>query len=277
MRGHGRTPACGAAAVALGLVAACAPHPTTVAPVTGGARIERCLSQLSLRERRATMVEGAATLWPRAFAPCDSCPPRRLPALQAGVVLAWPDAFRLRVGTAFGTALDLGLVGDSITAYVPAQRWGMALDAVSDSLGLEQPGRLAARLFSAGWRPPQPAWLGGTLEDGLLVLRWSEAADSVALAVDEVGTPVWARQWRDARRGLVVRYERWETVDGVAWPVLFQVRAPGGAFDLTCRLDRVTFPVHPDRSRLVVPIPGGAERLGLGRLRGLLARLGAPR
>jgi hypothetical protein len=39
----------------------------------------------------------------------------------------------------------------------------------------------------------------------------------------------------------------------------------------------VTFPARPDRSRLVVRIPGDAERLGLGQLRGLLERLGAPR
>ena len=269
-----RTPARLVATVALALVAGCAPRPTTVAPVTGGARVERYLSQLSGREQNAAMVEGGATIWSRAFAPCDTCPPRRLPALQAGFVLAWPDAFRLRVGSMFGTALDLGLAGDSITAYAPAQRWGVALDAVSDSLGLEQPGRPATRLVSAGWRPPQPVWAGGTWEGGLLVLRWSEAADSVALAVDEAGKPVWARLWRDARRGVAVGYERWEAVDGVPWPALLKVRTLGGTLDLTCRLERVTFRARPDRSRLAVRIPADAERLGLDRLRGLLGRVG---
>ena len=277
MMGRWRVFARVVAAVALGSVAACAPRPTTIAPVAGGARVERYLSQVSRREQRAAMVEGVATIWPRVFALCDTCPPRRLPALEAGFVLAWPDAFRLRVGSMFGTALDLGLAGDSIMAYAPAQRWGVALDGVSDSLGLEQPGRLATRLLSAGWRPPQPAWAGGTWEGGLLVLRWSEAADSVALAVDEAGTPVWARLWRDARRGVVVQYERWEAVDDVAWPALLRVRTLEGTFDLTCRLDRVAFPARPDRSRLAVRIPADAERLGLGRLRGLLERLGAPR
>ena len=258
----------------LALVAGCAPRPTTLATVTGGARIERYLSQLSRREQGAAMVEGGATIWSRAFAVCDTCPPRRLPALQAGFALAWPDAFRLRVGSLFGTALDLGLAGDSITAYAPAQRWGLALDAVSDSLGLEHPGWLAARLVSAGWRPPQQAWASGTWEGGLLVLRWSEAADSVALAVDEAGKPVWARLWRDARRGVVVGYERWEAVDGLLWPALLKVHTLGGTFDLTCRLDRVTFRTRPDRSRLAVRIPRDAERLGLDRLRGLLEREG---
>jgi hypothetical protein len=263
--------------VALALVAGCAPRPTTIAPVTGGGRVALYLSELSRREQRAAMVEGVATIWAVAFVLCDTCPPRRLPALQAGFVMAWPDAFRLRVSSMFGTALDLGLAGDSITAYAPAQRWGVGLDAVRDSLGLERPGRLATRLLSAGWRPPWPVWESGTWEGGLLVLRWSEAADSLALAVDEAGKPVWARLWRGARRGVVVGYERWEAVDGLLWPALVKVRTLGGTFDLTCRLDHVTFRVRPDRSRLAVLIPADAERLGVDRLRGLLELLGAPR
>ena len=277
MKGCRRTLAGVAATGALGLVAGCVPRPVAIAPVTGGARVERYLSQLSRREQRAAMVEGAATIWPRGFALCDTCPPRRLPAVQAVIVLAWPDGFRLRVGSAFGTALDLGLAGDSITAYVPAQRWGVALDAARDSLGLDQPGRLAARVVSAGWRPPVTAWPAGVLEGGLLVLRWNEAADSVAVAVDETGTPLWARLWRGPRRGVAVNYERWESADGVAWPALLEVRDLGEAFDLSCRLERLSFSARPDRSRLAVLIPGDAERLGLGRLRGLLERLGAPR
>ena len=222
------------------------------------------------------MVEGAATIWTRSVALCDSCPPRRLPALEAGFVLAWPDTFRLRIGSMFGTALDLGLAGDSVTAYAPAQRWGVALDAGKDSLGLEGPGRLAVRLVSGVWRPPQPAWAGGTWEDGLLVLRWRDAADSVALAIDGSGTLVRARLWRDAQRGVAVDYERWEVADGTVWPALLRVRTPGGALDLSCRLERLTFPARPDRSRTTVHVPADAEWIGLDRLRGLLERLGPP-
>jgi hypothetical protein len=272
-----RWPALAGVAVVLALAAACAPPPVTIAPVTGGARAERYLSQLTRREQGAAMVEGAVTIWVRGFALCDTCPPRRLAGLQAGFVLAWPDAFRLRVASMFGTALDLALAADSIMAYAPMQGWGVALDAAKDSLGLQQPGWLAVRLVSAGWRPPGPAWAEGTWEDGVLVARWSEAGDSVALAVDEAGKPVWARQWRDARRGVVVDYQRWEAVDGVAWPALFRVRTLGGAFELTCRVDHVTFPARPDRSRLAVRIPGDAERLGLDRLRELLGHVGSPR
>ncbi len=265
------------AAMMLALVAGCAPRPTGVAPVTGGAREELYLSQLSRREQRAAMVEGAATVWARAGAACDSCPPLRLPAVQAGFVVAWPEAFRLRVGSLFGAALDVALDGDSITAYVPSQRLGLALDAGSDSLGVERPGRFATRLVSAGWRPPRPAWADGTWEGRWLVLRWAEAADSIALAVDAAGVPAWARQWRDAGRGVVIEYQRWESVDGVDWPALVEVHAPAGPLDLTLRLDRVTFPAVPDRSRFGVRIPGDAERVGPERLRGMLERAGGRR
>ena len=264
-------------AVALAFVAACAPRAPRVPPLAGGACAERYLSQLLLREQRAVMVEGSATIWARVAAGCDSCPLRRLPAVQADVFLAWPDAFRLRVSSVFGTALDLGLAGDSTTAYAPAQRWGVALDAVRDSLGLDGPGSLAVRLVSAGWRPPGRAWTAGTWEDGSLVLCWREAADSVALAVDPTGTPAWARLWRDERHGVLVEYVRWETVEGVAWPVVLRVREPGGAFELDCRLARVRFPARPDRSRLAVRLPADADRLGLDRLRGLLERVGGLR
>jgi hypothetical protein len=272
-----RTWALAQATVALALVAACAPRPTTIAPVTGGARAERYLAQLSRREQGASMVEGVATIWMRAFAPCDTCPPRVLPAVQAGWVVSWPDAFRLRISSMFGTALDLGLAGDSVVAYAPAQRWGVALDATTDSLGLERPGRLVTSLVSAGWRPPPSAWAGASWDGGLLVLRWSEAADSAALAIDESGKPVRARLWRDARTGVVIDYERWEAVDGVAWPVLLKVRTLGGSFELTCRLDRVRFLAPADRSRLAVFIPGDAARLELDQLRGWLGRARAPR
>jgi hypothetical protein len=268
-----RLPALVATTALLASLAACAPRPTGIAPVTAGDRGARYLARLLQRERRAVMLEGVATIWPRAFAPCDTCPPRRLPALQAGFALAAPDAFRLRVRSAFGTALDLGLSGDSLTAYAPPQRWGVAFDAARDSLGLSHPGSLAARLVSAGWRPPESAWTSGTWSGDLLVLRWSEAADSVAVAVDEAGAPAWARLWRGERSGVLVQYRRWEAVDGVAWPVLLQVQDLAGAFDLTYRLDRAG-PAGPlDRSRLAVRIPEGAERLGLDQLRDLLERM----
>jgi hypothetical protein len=223
------------------------------------------------------MVEAVATVWTRLPARCDGCPTRSLPALQAGLALAWPDTFRVRIRSAFGTALDLGLAGDSIVAYAPAQGCGVMLDAVRDSLGPGPAGSLVVRALSAGWQPPDSAWTRVTRVGDLLVLRWSEGADSVALAVDAADAPAWARLWRAGGQGVQVDYDRWGMHGGVAWPLTLRLRDLEGAFELVLRVDRVGFASRPDRSRLAVRLPDGAERLRLDQLRGLFERLGYAR
>jgi hypothetical protein len=263
-------------AVAGSLLAGCAPRPMVLAPVGGGGRRSLYLSARLLREQRAAMVETQLTVWPRAIVPCDTCPARRLPAFQADVALARPDEVRLRVVSLFGIALDLGVAGDSITAYVPARHWLFSLDAVRDSLGLDDPGRIAVWALAATWSPPDSAWTG-TEEDGSLrLLRWCEAnGDSVALAVDPRGTPARVRFVRADGRGVEVRYGRWESLDGVLWPVGLEVRDAAGAYDLAARLDRVRVGARRDSVRLAVHVPVGAEALGPGALRNLIEGLGS--
>jgi hypothetical protein len=149
----------------------------------------------------------------------------------------------------------------------------VALDAASDSLGWTDPGSLAVRLVTGIWRPPDSAWAGGTWEGGLLLLRWSEGADSVTVALDRDGRPVRVLLSRNAGRGIRAGYERWETVDGVLWPIVLSVRDLEGGFEITSRISRVRFIDKPDRLRLSVRIPASAQRLGLGRLRRLLEKL----
>lgn len=269
----GRWPAVVRAAALLLLLASCVPRPSGIAPLAGSPRRARYLAQLNQRQQRAVMVEEAATIWPRGGTGCDSCPMRRLPGVQAQLAFSWPALFRLRVDSIFGTALDLGLAGDSLRAYAPAQRAGVALDARRDSLGVSDAGSLAVRLLTAGWRPPDTAWTRAAWEGRLLVLRWSESGDSVVVALDDRGRPAWARLGRDAGRGIRVAYERWETVDGVAWPVTLRVRSLGGEFEVTSRIARVRFGASADSHRLAVHIPDDAERLGPDRLRRLLERV----
>jgi hypothetical protein len=228
---------------------------------------------LNQRERRAVMVEEVATIWSRVRALCDTCARPRLPAVQAGLFLSWPHDFRLRVESVFGTSLDLGLAGDSLTAYLPAQRAGVALDAVRDSLDWIDPGSRVVQLMTGVWRPPDSAWLRGTWEGALIVLRWSEGADSVALALDGDGRPVRVLLASPAGHGIRVGYERWEIVDGVLWPMVVSVRDLGSAFELTSRVSRARFSDQPDRLRLTVRIPEDAQRLGAARLRRLLEKL----
>jgi hypothetical protein len=262
-----------AALAALALLAGCAPRPSVLAPVTAGARADLYVAQLTRREERAARVEGEVMLRSMKDRSGDSTA-SRWPTVQAAYFVGWPEAFRLRVGSLFGTALDLALAGDSVTAYVPAGRWGVALDATRDSLGLERPGRALARLWCAGWRPPRAAWADGTWDGDGLAVGWRDGEDSVTIVVDRDGLPTRASETRGGGRGVDVRYERWETVEGVAWPVALRVVTRDGALDLACRVDRVTFPRGGDGSRLAVRIPGGAERIGVADLRDLLERAG---
>jgi hypothetical protein len=261
--------------LALAVLAGCAPRPTGISPVTDGVRMARYLSQRLQRERRAVMVEGSAAVWIRVRSACDTCPWRRLPGVSGDLALSWPDVVRVRVSSIFGTALDVGVCGDSIIAYAPARGAGVTLDLARDSLGAVGSGSLLVRLASAGWRPPDGAWAQGTWRERLLVLRWGAAGDSVRMAVDEAGRPVWARLWREGGGGVQAEYERWETVEGVSWPVVVRVEELGGAFEFVWRLEQLRFGDRRDHGRLAVRVPEDAERVGVDRLRGFLERLEA--
>lgn len=262
----------GAAVLAL---ASCAARPIGVAPLDAGGREALYRSRLAGREERARMAVAEATLWPRGFAPCDSCPPARLPAVQADLLVLAPEGFRLRVRSAFGTAVDLGLRGDSLKVHAPALGLAAALDAAHDGEGLPATGELAVRLVSAAWRPPASApavWRGGGLE-----WLWREARDSLAVTVDEDGLPAEARWWRSGEGGARVRYDRWETTDGVAWPMAWSLEAGGGGARLDCRVERVAFAGRPDPARLEVRIPADARFVGVDELRRLLGAVGLSR
>jgi hypothetical protein len=256
-------------------LASCAPRPARLALLDAGGRETLYRTRLVGREERACMAVGEATLWARGPGACDTCAPSRLPAVQAELAVLAPESFRLRVRSAFGTAVDLGLRGDSLTVYAPGLGLGAALDAVRDSLGPAGVGGLAARLVAAAWRPPGGAT--AVWRDGGLDLRWRDGEDSVAVTVDEGGLPVGVRLWRDAGAGARVRYDRWEVVDGVAWPMSWSLDAVAGGPGVTCRVDRVAFAPRPDPERLAVRIPGAAERIGAGEVRRLLGTLGLSR
>jgi hypothetical protein len=269
MKRRARAIVAGAALLAL---VSCAPRPAAVARLDAGGRAALYRGRLAGREERARMAVAEATLWPRGRAACDTCAPVRLPAVQADLAVLAPESFRLRVRSAFGTAVDLGLSGDSLTAYAPALGMVAELDAVRDSFGPPAPGRLATRLVAAAWRPPASA--AERWRDGALELLWREGDDSLAVAVDGGGLPAEARLWRGAGAAVRVRYARWETTDGVAWPVAWSVVGGVGGPSLDCRVERVSFAPRPDRARLAVRVPRDAERIGADGLRRVLGALG---
>jgi hypothetical protein len=249
-------------------IAGCAPHLVRVAELAPALRAERYRTALAEREARGAAVDAELLLW--AELPSAS----RLPGAEARLLLAAPDAFRLRVGSLFGTALDLGARGDSLSAYIPSRRQGVVLDARRDSLGILHPGGLAYRALSAAWRPPESAWATASWRDTLLRVWWLEQEDTLAIAVGSDGLPAWATLSRPGGGGVQVRYRAWDRSHGPSWPARFDFEDRGGGFRLTCKVARVRFPSRPDSLRLAVQIPAGAQRLTLASLRRALERLG---
>lgn len=259
--------ACGALAV---LVAAtgCAPRLVRLPELTAALNAERYRVALAQREARGAAVDAELLLW--AEVPSAS----RIPGAEGRLLLAGPDAFRLRIGSLFGTALDLGARGESLSAYVPSRRKGLALDAGRDSLGILRPGGLAFRALSAAWRPPESAWPHASWRDTLLRVWWLEDGDTLAIGVGSDGLPAWATLTRPGGEGVQVKYRAWDRSTGVAWPSRFDFEDHGAGFRLTIKVARVRFPARPDSLRLAVPIPAGAERLTIAGLRRALERLG---
>jgi hypothetical protein len=257
------------AATATVIVIGCAPLRVPIAPIEPTRRAERYAVALERREARGTAVDAQLLIW--AEAPAGA----RLPGAEARLLLAAPDAFRLRVASLFGTALDIGARGESLTAYVPSRRRALMLDAIRDSLGLRQPGRLAFRALTATWRPPAGAWQSAAWDDSLMRVAWLEDGDTLAIAVGSGGLPAWASLARPDGAGVRVDYQAWDQGSGVAWPVRFTIEDREGAFRVAARVARVRFPERADSLRLAVAIPAGAVPLTLAELRRVLERLGA--
>ncbi len=261
-----------ATAALLGTLASCAPRPVRPVALDAGGREALYRARLAGGLRPNGMALAEVTLWPRGLAACDTCAPGRLPAVQADLAVLAPAAVRLRVRSAFGTALDVALRGDSLLAYAPGFGWAVALDAARDSFGPPAPGRLAASLLSGVW-PPAPGAVAIARSEGLELL-WREDGDSVAVLVDETGRPASVRWWRPGEPGVRVRYTRWDGKHGFVWPASWSLENEATGSGLELRVDRVIFPPQPDSGRLLVAIPDGAERVGAGELRRLLGAAG---
>lgn len=237
----------------------CAPVIRPGGPLDEGSREVRYRQSLSARLERAHGVEADANLW---IKPTEG---EALPGMTARLLLGQPDAFRVRVESLFGTAIDMAVRGDSVDAYVPSQRIGIAIASAGDSLGLEEPGRLVWRAASAAWDPTRDAWRDGELRDSLRVVRWTDGPDQIELEVGRSGLPVSVR----LRRGggeVLVRYIRWSRADGVDWPVRVAVTDGQKRVEVTWALERVRFRERPAPDQLTVRIPEGAERMTGGEL-----------
>jgi len=252
--------------LAAAALASCAPH-LVAPPRLDPQRIaDRYRAARSARALLAGAVDAEASAWLRGDSLGD------LPGVHARLALGAPGAFRVRVESLFGVALDFAAWGESLACFVPPRRLGVALDATLDTLGLRSPGPLGVRVLAATWEPPDAAWDRAEYEDSLLVVRWEEDGDSLAARVGSDGMPRRVVR-RDVRGHTVeVRYRAWEFIQGAAWPVRMEFEDRAVGVTLALKLGHVVRNAEPAPERLVVRIPPDAERLEWPAIRRALAR-----
>jgi hypothetical protein len=239
--------------------------PPTLDVATRRARFEVALAA---RDARAAALEADLTVWAEG----ERTGP--LPGFRAALALAAPAAFRVRVESLFGTALDLGVEGDSVIAWLPARRAAMRADATRDSIGLSDPGSVGVRLWAAAFRPPPEAWAAGDTLDSLHVVRWIAGPDSFALAIAPSGLPRMARIARAEGGVLRAHWAEWTRVSGVAWPARLDLDDEAGTWSARCRIQRVRFTGADGGARTRVRVPEEAESLGWSDVRRALERGG---
>jgi hypothetical protein len=251
------------AAAALG---SCAPHVVAPPRLDPQRVADRYRLARDARAALAGAVDAEASAWLRGDSLGD------LPGVHVRLALGAPGAFRVRVESLFGVALDFAAWGESLACFVPPRKLGVALDATLDTLGLRAPGPLGVRVLAATWEPPGEAWARADYEDSLLVVRWVEAGDSLAVGVGSNGLPRRAVR-RDARgRSVEARYRAWEFIHGTSWPVRMEFEERAAHITLALKLTHVTRNALPSPERLVVRIPPDAERLEWPAIRRALAR-----
>ncbi len=254
----------------LGLLDSCAPTVPPPGPIDLRGVETRYAAQRAERESRLAAVRIEATAW------IDAPSLGKLPAVQIDVALVAPDRVRARVASLFGTALDLLVRGDSLTAYVPPRKLGVELASLEDSLGIRRPGEWGCRAFAASWNPVGARW-EVTPRDSLRRARWIEGADSLLLSVDERGLPAQVEIRPAHGANLAVRYPAWQWIEATAWPARIEITDEAAEVAIALRMDRVRFEGHPDPRWMALEIPATAERLDWKALKETLARVGGRR
>ena len=257
------------AAAALLLSAAfvsCAPHvvaPPRLEPasIAGRYRLAR-----DARAALAAVVDAEASAWLSGDSLGD------LPGVHARLALGAPDALRVRIESLFGVALDFAAWGDSLACYLPPRRVGVRFDAATAMAGVRAPGPLGVRVLAATWQPPEAAWARARFEDSILVVRWEENDDSLALGVGSDGLPDWISLHDPQGAAADARYIQWQGLERTSWPAHMEFEDRAAGMKLALRITRVERNRSPAPDRLVVRIPPGAARLEWQEIRQALLR-----
>ena len=193
----------------------------------------------------------------------------RMPALAASLAVAAPDRVKVRASWLLGTAFEVVGLDDSLFAWVPSQRAGVALGGAGGAMGVQAPLALACRALGATWEPPADAWHHARAESTGFALAWREGGDSLQLHLDHDGLPLRVRL---ARQGgeVTVRYTAWERWRGAPWPERFEIADGSGWARLRIQMEQPHTSAIADPHWFALRVPGDARILGWDELRELL-------
>jgi hypothetical protein len=245
------------------VLSGCAQRPPAPAEVTQDELRERFTTRLASRRAAAAGLEADVLVWARISG-------EKLPGASARLLMANPDHARVRVGSVFGTALDLAFTGDSARVWLPAARAVLMLDDAGESLGVRAPGRWLVRALSADWEAPDAAWASAARRDSDAVLAWEESAgESIIVRVARTGLPREVTRRVAGETPVRMVYDGWETqsANGTTWPVRGSLAAETGRWSVAWRVSSHRFVAAPSAGRFRIAVPRDATRLTLEDVR----------
>lgn len=255
----------GFAAIA-GLLASCAPPPPA-----GLETLEQAARRgTERRERRLRAFELQAVLR------VDGRATGRLPAVSLHVRFAAPDRVRLQCRWLLGLAADVALRGDTLTAWMPAERMGVRMPSLSDTLGLREPAQYLGRALTAVWQAPHEAWRGAVADSAGVTLEWPEQDERWTLRVDAAGRPREVSVTRGART-VTARYGAWRGAGAAAWPARVELSDGEGSLHVRIEIEAQRASKHARPEWFALVLPANARRLELDDVKRVLSSRGGTR
>lgn len=249
-----------------GLLASCAPPPPAgLESLEQAARrgAERRARRLAAFELNGSLrVDGRAT--------------GRLPAVSLHARVATPDRLRLQCRWLLGLLADVSVRGDTLTAWMPSQRLGVRIPALSDTLGLVDPALFLGRALLAAWQAPHEAWQRAVTDSAGVTLEWPEGGDAWRLRIDRDGRPRDVRVAREAH-SVTARYAAWRGRGAGAWPSRIELADGAGWVLVRVELEDLHTSKHPKPAWYALALPDDARRLELDDVKRVLSSRGGSR
>jgi hypothetical protein len=221
-------------------------------------------TQAQAREQRLRVCEASAVLR------VESRATGRLPAVSVTAVLAEPGRVRLQARWLLGVLLDASLTGDTLTAWMPAERLGLRVPRLGDTLGVADPAVFLRRALAAGWQPPREAWRNATTDSAGAALHWQEDGRDWDMRVDRAGRPREVGVSEGGDR-LSVRYPEWQGAGADALPTRLEIVEREAQVRVRVELEDLRPLARAKPEWFALSLPAGLEPFGFDDLRRVLA------